>query len=309
MTIICATHFTESSLAAVRVATALVRKRPQPLHLVNVQASYELSAHKRDLHRAQAVAALSKVAAQLQATGVDVNTALLSGALGPAVRQFCSERAAALLVVGDTDRASAALGQTVLEQLTNDAGVPTLVVRHDRPLLAWVQGTAPLRVMLALDRSSTSARALEWVSELAAYGPLVLVVQHVWWPAAEHQRRGTPEPRIDDGHQAMEQLVRGELEASLRRLPPNVRHQVHLEIGQRHIAERLLAAAAQDQVDLLLVGTHPHQGSLARFQSVSRAVLGLAPMSVACVPSLPVVQPTVPPRPSLARASGPQLAH
>lgn len=81
-----------------------------------------------------------------------------------------------------------------------------------------------------------------------------------------------------------ERLIRDEVGAALRELPANVKHRVHLEIGLKHVGDRLLALSVAEQVDMFVVGTHPDRGPLARLWSVSRDVLGLAPMSVVCVP-------------------------
>jgi len=71
---------------------------------------------------------------------------------------------------------------------------------------------------------------------------------------------------------------------ALKALPSNVSCRVHLEMGKGHIGEQLLALAADELVEVLVLGTNPHHGPISLARSVSHDVLMNAPMSVACVP-------------------------
>ena len=87
----------------------------------------------------------------------------------------------------------------------------------------------------------------------------------------------------DEGTMA-EQLVR-EAEAALRILPPNIKSRVQLEPqGEGHVGEQLLNLAQREKVDMLVLGTHPKKGLLARLTSTSHEVLASGLMSVALVP-------------------------
>ena len=289
MTIACATHFTDSSFSAVRVAAELARKQGESLALVNVLSPSPLPPGA-DAVEATALEAL-RLEAAINSEGVEVKVAVLRGPLGPTARRYCREQGAGLLVAGDTHHQSSGHRADALEQLAESVDVPLLVVRDEAPLLAWAGGAGPLKVLLALDRTRPSALAREWIEQLAAWGPIELVGAHVWWPPDEYLRRGLPLPAPDGDHRAVEAEIRKEAQAALSALPPNVHHRVHLEIGQEHIGDRLLALSVEARVDVFVIGTQPRSGSLAQLWSVSHDVLGLAPMSVICVPAPSVPRP------------------
>jgi nucleotide-binding universal stress UspA family protein len=82
--------------------------------------------------------------------------------------------------------------------------------------------------------------------------------------------------------------MRAETESALSALPNNVKHRIHLEMGVGRIADHLLALANEEQVDVIVLGTHRRR-ALGRLFSVSHHVLALAPMAVACIPATAVV--------------------
>jgi nucleotide-binding universal stress UspA family protein len=147
-------------------------------------------------------------------------------------------------------------------------------------------------LFLALDRTSASARARDWIARLASYGPLELVAAHLWWPPAEYQRRGLPRPLEADGHDALERVIRRELTRALMGVPAAGRR-LHLEVGRNHLGDQLMRLSIAERADLFIIGTHPHgeRGAIKRLWSVSREVLSLAPMSVVCVPEVALVAP------------------
>jgi nucleotide-binding universal stress UspA family protein len=304
MTIVCATAFTDSSFSALKVAAALAKRHRQPLWLVNVLRNNVIS-KGAEAAEAHAKEALQLEAAALRADGVETQTAVLHGALERAVGQFCTEKEALLLVVGDTNHPHSPLLTGPLDKFAYGVETPLLVVRDPKPFQAWAEGTAPLKVMLALDHTWSSAVARDWILRLSEYGPIDLVASHIWWPLTEYERRGLTAPGPEEGHLALSALMRDETEAALKGLPTNVKHRVHLEMGRGHIGEQLLALATEEQVDVLVLGTHPHRGPLKRLWSVSQDVLELAPMSVACVPGrmvLPGISTQSP-------AQAPEAAH
>jgi hypothetical protein len=209
MTITCATHFTPSSSAALQVASRLAKRRHQRLHLINVQRTPRHSANGPELENA-ARAALERDARFLRAKGLDVAGSVLRGPLGSSVGRFCSDNRSELLVVGDTNHLTDALHESTLEELADASEVPTWVVRSETAILEWLDGNAPLRVMLGLDRTHASGRALSWIHQLAAYGPLELLASHVWWPPHEYTRRHIVAPAADDAHLFLEEEIRAE---------------------------------------------------------------------------------------------------
>lgn len=283
MTIVCATRFSEESSFAGQVAAELARKSQQPLWLVHVLPGRLVRAWS-ERFEATATAALETQAQALRQPGLEVHTAVLTGKLDQAVGRFCTVKSASLLVVGDTTRNMSTPMTGTLDRLAYGVETPLLVVRDPRPFQSWAAGKAPLKVMLAIDRTSSSAIARDWISRLAQFGDLDLVATHIWWPSEEYERRALPTPAAEEGHRALTRTMEEETAATLAGLPKNVKVRVHLQMGVQEIGAHLLALANEEQVDIFVLGTHRRR-ALGRLWSVSHHVLSLAPMSVACIPS------------------------
>ncbi len=281
MTIVCATEFSEESAVAVSVAAELARKHDQRLLLVHVITHALIRGHNVE---AAASLALAHDANELTRRGVKVDVALLEGRLGDTLGQFCLDRNASLLVVGDTHETGTLLA-TTLDKLAYTIEVPMLVVRDPKPFLAWIRDEAPLKVVLALDHSGASAVARNWIFRLAEYGPLDLVGAHIWWPHEEYARHGIQAPEGDETHTGLARMMRVATEKTLSTMPSNVKHRIHLEMGVGHIDEQLLSLGITERAQLMVLGTHRYR-MLARLTSVSHSVLGRAPMSIACVPDV-----------------------
>lgn len=291
MTIVCATHFTDSSLSAVRVAADLARKAGERLFLVTVQTDW---ANVPKEHEEAALEALRLEAHALALDGCESVPVMVKGPLEGALKEFCRDKRAELLVVGDPSRPSNnPFVPGTLDKLADGLDIPFLVVRDPKPFDRWVQDAQPLQVLLALDHSRSSALARDWISKLAGYGPIALTAVHLWSPRAEADRRKLREVPDVDGYSALAAQLLKEARAALRGLPPNVQHKVHLEVGAHQIAERLLTLAAEVRADVFVLGSHPHHGPLGRFWSVSHAILSDAPMTVACIPGGAVRQSAV----------------
>lgn len=283
MTIVCATHFTASSLDAVVVSAHLARRTKQALWLACVLPGVPLGPSgpreqkaRDDLHRE---------AGLLREEGLVVQVALLHGKVERAIGRLCSDVNAKLLVVGDTSHTKRTLFATPVEQIASGVSVPLLVVRSQKPFDEWARGVRPLQVLLGIDSSWSSSLAREWLTGLAAYGPLDVLATHIWAPEAEFARHGRALPMLDADEVSMAELVTRDVTAALTGLPPNVTSRVQLEVGRGQVGELLLGIAARERVDVLVVGTHPHRGLLSRLTSVTHEVLKDALMSVALVPA------------------------
>lgn len=283
MTITCAVHFTPSSAAALRVAGRLARQRRERLTLVNVQNTPD-SNNAQQLENA-AQAALDRHARALRAQGLEVDVAVLHGPLGPALGRYCREVRSDLLIAGDTNHLTDALHWSPLEQIAEGVEVPVWVVRDDDPLLSWLEGYGPLRVMVGVQPDALSSLAVDWVHQLSRYGPLHLIAARIWWPPHEYARLHRGAPPSDDSHMALESELRKETLAALGSLPPSVSRQVRLQIGLEDAAEQLIHLAVEHEADLFVLGRRRSRGLLARLWTVSHDLLGLAPMSVVCVPA------------------------
>lgn len=277
MSIICATHFTPSSLDAVEVATALAERTHQKLYLASVMPAG--SGPAVDHH---ANVALLKESATAHAHKLDVETVVLHGRLEQQLATLCREVSPRLLVLGDTSRAMSPLFATPIDKISGDVAVPMLVVKSRLPFLPWVNGEGPLRVLLAIDHAWSAGRTRAWLQQLAAFGPLDVLAAHVWSPADEAARQGVEAPNDTLAAKWAERLLRT-TEQGLQCLPDNVTLQVRLELGRGHIGRLLLDLASRERRDVLVMGTRPH-GLLGRLTSVTHEVLAEGAQSVALIP-------------------------
>lgn len=285
MTIVCATHFTDSSSSAVQAATALAKAHHDRLCLVSVVSGLADEQAQRSV-----TDVLRSEAAALTSAGVDTETAVRHGPLARSVRQLCTDKEASLVVVGGSSQTETSLFGNQVDALASEVDLPLLVIRDAKPFEAWAHGHTALKVMLALDHTWSSAAARAWINRLAEYGAIDLVTTFLWWPSDEYRRRNLQAVPGDDSHSAIEELVNAELSRALFGLPANVTARIRLEIGSDHLSKRLVEMAQEEQVDLLVLGSHPVTGPIARNRSVTHGVLTDAPMSVACIP-----QPLPPP--------------
>lgn len=301
MTIVCATHFSDTSFTAVRVAAELARRHRQLLWLVTVLPGPGVADAEGLEHASRMRDALMLEVAALASPELDVRSRVLHGKVDEAVGLFCRDRRARLLVVGDTEGKIGPLLTGTLDRFVDEIEVPMLVVRDPRPFTDWATGTGPLKVLLALDDTFSSSVARDWVGRLAEYGALDLVVAHIWWPQEEYDRRGIPAPSKEEAHAGLAAKLLEETQAALAGLPSNVKHRVLLEVGKGHVAQQLQAMAERAQVDVLVLGTHPASGAGGKLGSIAHDVLANALMSVVCVPgharlpaSFPAERPTAP---------------
>lgn len=279
MTIVCATHFTPSSLDAVQVAAALAARTKQKLHLVAVMpigSPPEIDQATKTALQDEAFAAGEQ--------HVDVVTNVLHGRLEHQLSTYCRDVSARLLVLGDTSRAMSPLFATPIDRISEDVSVPMLVVKSRLPFIPWANGEGPLKVLLALDHSWNASLTRVWLQQLAAFGPLDVLATHIWSPVDEAKRLHISKPTDEMIAMWAEKLERA-TQAGMRGLPPNVKLQVQLEVGRGHIGRLLLDIANRQQRDVLVMGTHAH-GILSRVTSVTHEVLAEGAQSVALIPQI-----------------------
>lgn len=254
MTIVCATHFTPSSANAVAVAALLARQSSERLWLTSVVPHSNFKtrpALKEDPALGQALRGEAEL---LRKQGVEVTTTLLHGAPDRSLSQQCDEVRAELLVVGDTGQ-KARRRVTSVDRVAAGSHVPVLVVRNPRPFEAWAKGGRALKVFLAVDQSGSAAGAPQWLTRIARTGPLEVVV-YAWGPM---------KTRLDG-------------------LPANATFQINARKGRFPTGASVIALAASEQADVVLLGRQAQRGPLGRRSSVAHDVLVDAPFSVALLP-------------------------
>ena len=142
--------------------------------------------------------------------------------------------------------------------------------------------------MLGVDRSLPFEAARDWVKALRKLGPVEVVGGRVFWAQEEAVRLGLENPLgFGDVTPELRQALEKEAAALVEPLAEGDKPvRVRVEVGMGRIADHLVALAAEEQVDLLVVGTH-HRRALGKLWSVSHHALRLAKMSVVCVPVRP----------------------
>ena len=286
MTILCATHFSDAAQRAATAAAQLARKLDEPLFLVHVLPGNLARAFGQTL-RDTAESALSDEVRRLEKLGARVSHQLLMGEPAEELARFVREKGVGLVVTAGPTSASPFLGVGgTVDWLATALPVPLLVARAAEPFEAWAQGTRPLKVMLGVDRSLPFEAARGWLENLRKYGQVEVVAGRIYWPHEEYQRLGMPHPHAfqdvsPELRRTLEQEVRTQVSPLETQGLPPVR--VRLEAGMGRIADHLVALAADEKVDLLVVGTHQRR-AMGKLWSVSHHTLRLADMSVASVP-------------------------
>jgi nucleotide-binding universal stress UspA family protein len=198
------------------------------------------------------------------APGLDVRTELLSGDPVEVLGELAQH--AELLVVGSTGLGGAEMvvvGSTPAELLSRPLGAPVVVLRG-------VQPATPSHVVVGVDGSRASARAIDFAIDFAARHGCGLVAVHA--ASDSSSSRGT-------ANREATELLSASLADCTRRYPGVPVRQV----SSVERPARALVDAAQG-ADLLVVGSHG-RGRLRRrlLGSVSHAVLQCAPCPVAVV--------------------------
>ncbi|ATB27399.1 universal stress protein [Melittangium boletus] len=285
MTLLCATHFSDAARQAATVSAGLARKLDEPLILVHVLPVDMARAFGQAL-RDKAMSTLADEARRLEQAGARVSHQLLTGEPAEELARFAREKGVKWVVTAEPTRASRFLGLGgTVDRLATVLPIPLWVVRGADSLEAWIQGTRPLRVMLGVDRSLPFEAARDWLRGLRRHGPVEVVAGRIYWPFEEYQRMGLAQPlTIQDVTPELRHALEQEVSAQVSSLAaPGQPVRLRLEARVGRIADHLVALAAEEQVDLLVVGSRQRR-ALGKLASVSHHALRLAKMSVVSVP-------------------------
>jgi nucleotide-binding universal stress UspA family protein len=299
--ILCGTDFSKNAQEAADIAAVLATRLNTSLVLVHAHLSIfhaiipdvnKTSAHLREC--------LHQEAERLRTTGVIVEEEFSDGTPSDVLVRIASQRNARLLVVSSLGLhgASRWLIGSVAERTAESSKVPTLVVRESAPFEKWARGEQALKVFVAVDFGSSSDAALRWVAELQKIGPCEVTAAYVGWPPEEASRLGVSSGVFLSGNQPeMQGFLERDLREKVTRVlgEEDVRVSVCANWGRADYP--LVAMAKESGAVLIICGTHQRHGlSRLRDFSVSRGILGFAPMSVVCVPT-----------PAAARMVGPRV--
>ena len=291
MKIICGTDFSEHAEQASRAAAALAGRLGDTLVIVNVWDETLGEGLWDDFDDRMSAAVRNRLynhAVLLRKTGVSVEEEIRSGMPDVELAKLASALDARLLVVGSLGRRSSEwLLGSVAEHVAVRAPVPTLVVRSAVPFEAWARGERPLKVFVAFDFTGTSEAALRWIKDLAAAGPCEVVVGYVDWPVGEAGRLGITSPfLLSQNPPQLQRILERELSERISALLGEGVARIRVEPSLGRADAPLVEMAREEQVDLVVAGTHQRHGlGRVAHPSISRGLLRDAPMSVACIPA------------------------
>jgi nucleotide-binding universal stress UspA family protein len=284
--ILVARDFSEVSDHAVRYALDLAARTGATLHLVYAEVLHDNPFAEVRTRGAQQLDAL-KAKLRENAEGeplfsstrvADVHEAVVRDiAAGPAITHYADEHGIDLIVMGTHGRRGVArlLLGSVAEEVVRTAEQPVLTVPQTAPL-----GGAD-RILVPVDFSDYCRVATRYARGLAALYDARLEVVHVveedLQPSFYVGKRTAP-PDAELTARAQEALQSFVAEAGGPALPAD-RVQLRVETGRA--ADCLLACAAEDDADLVVMSTHGLTG-MERFLlgSVAEKVIRRAPCPV-----------------------------
>jgi len=291
MQVVCGTDFSKTAGQAAEAAAAFAARLSEPLvlvHAVNDSARAQLPAEVRASLNHFSQQCLTEEGRRLQAGGIEVREVFREGAPEGVLVDFARDEKTQLVVLSSLGRGAPSgwiLG-SVAEHVAQTSPVPTLIVRSAEPFAAWLGGKRSLRVFVGADFSVPSEAALRWVHWLQQLAPCEVVVAYLDQELALQSVEGELSALARDVVAKTEAVQLRCFRQRVRALLGARRVRVRCENGWGRSDAHLLQLASEERADLIVVGTHQHQGP-GRFgaPSTSRGVLHYAPMSVACVPA------------------------
>jgi nucleotide-binding universal stress UspA family protein len=289
MKIVCGTDFSQHAREAADAAAALTVRLEATLMLAHVMDASRYELPSKDLmdylcesRRTQ----LKKEAERLRRQGATVEEQYLQGSPAVSLVKAANDSGARLIVVSSLGQIAPSrwFVGSVAERTAQNASVPTLVVRNQKPLHGWAHGQRTLNVVVAYDFSESGDAALRWTSFLSEIGPCRITVVYVAWPPEAAARFGAgfdqPHPYYPS---EVEKLLKRDLQEKCEEVLGKAKLRFRVGAGLGRPDPQLIEIAADEKADIIVVGTNQRRG-LARLGSVSRAVLHHAPLNVACIP-------------------------
>ncbi|MFO0547545.1 MAG: universal stress protein [Polyangiaceae bacterium] len=301
MSIVCATDFSNQADAALRVSAALATATgDEELWLVHALRGGRDASSDLVMERELAERRLATGVQRFSELGSHAaRSSLLYGAPASSVAEFGVARNASVIVVSSGGHARSPLRKLggVSERLALASKNPLLVVRAAEPFEAWLHGDRALRVLVAVDQSSSWEASAALIDRLRRHRPCDVVVAHLYYANEERARRGLPPlHQIVGPDPELEEILVREMKA---RLPPfggegAVDVRAVRAVGR--LGDHLVELSRELAVDLVALGSRQRRG-LSRFSSVSSVALHFSHASVLLTPSSAVAHTTVrPPR-------------
>jgi nucleotide-binding universal stress UspA family protein len=299
MAIVVATDFSPCSSSAVRLATALARRRGAHLFLLHAVEAPPLDASLVPIGASDwetklvmaAEVAIAREADVIRKSGVPVETRVLVGTAASVILEAAKGQQAGLIVVGTHGRTRGGrlfLG-SVAETVVRSSTCPVLVAREAAPDFAHWESSAPLRLTVATDGSRASQSALSWIGTVAQVGASDLSLVRVYFAPEEAIRYGLDDPwggpRRDP---ALLPLLERDLRREAQSLMGSVPERLRFRAASSEASEVLSEEAAMLGADALVIGVPRHRS--ARWAAIRPGpVLHSTTLPVFCVPEAPRV--------------------
>ena len=294
--ILLATDFSDASKRALSVAAAFARpwgsqllllhavppepRRPVPLDPLPAEFDRDLCEAEKQIRRFLEAAGMN---------GLSCRTQIEHGSVCEVIASAIQDSDIDLLVMGTHGRGALrklALG-SVAEEVLHMTDCPVLTVgpRVDQ----GSSDTAELRTILfATDFGAASARALPYAESLAESSDAQLVLVHMVPPMPLADAAYAPAVFAADDLMQWREAVRNESERKLRALvsPGTLAKEPVYVVGMDFLPEGILCAAAEHQVDLIVMGAD--RGASPRIASHIPWALTHHVICDACCPVLTV---------------------
>jgi nucleotide-binding universal stress UspA family protein len=293
MIIVHPTDFSEQSARAGAVALALAHRLRASIALLHVVEPPPIGEPPRS--RAPFEERLERLAVQMRASGVSIDTRLVEGYAEDAIATESKALAASLIVLGTHSRRLPLrwLLGSVAERTLKSAEVPVLVVPSGSSVFeAWGAETRRLNVIVGLESAHPPDAIVEISERFRATGSCEIVFVHV---AAEALLEGRLHGLLNRAMRDRLRAFESEGGGSLRMIA-----------SRGSVAESLGDFVATHPCDLAVVGVHPRLGfESPRTAEVARALLRMriAPVLAVPLPMHPLASLTLPPLHSILAAT------
>ncbi|MEW6159120.1 MAG: universal stress protein [Verrucomicrobiota bacterium] len=299
MRILFGTDFSENAARAGDVAAAMAERVGDILLVVHASPHPRSTFTTSETKLLAAGAALRSEGERLRAQGAVVKLALLNGSPGETLVHKAESAGARLVVLASQSKKARARWWfgSVSEWVAEHCTVPTLIVREEHSLLAWLRAQRPLRVLCAFDFSSPAEAALHYARKLQRLGPCDIVVIQVDRPVWERIGFGRAGARpLGFNFSQLQALLERNLRKKTDEIFEHSMVRIRVEPGWGRPDARLIEIARAEKSDLVITGSHQWQGlSRLRFGSTSRSLLRFGGLNVLVVPSpMETVAPVIP---------------
>ncbi len=289
--ILCATDFSAESSRASDAAAALAAKTGESLILLHVSGTCE--AADEGLTSALHLAAEERLRAEadrLRGTGAEVAEVVLDGSPSSALLEYLEESPGRLLVVASGEKRTFAarwFAGGLIERVTRNSKIPTLVLRDPGALEEWLSQDRPLRITIEVGSHASSDVPLQWLADLARIGPCEITAVYLHWVPEETLRLGLPgtSTSLFDNSRQLQVMLERELRERTAEVLGDLPVTLRVEPRWGRADLPLLGLAEAARADLIIVGARLKKG-ISRFveESVATGLLHHSPLNLAIIP-------------------------